>query len=172
MSREATAPTPSSLAAVPGRSGPGERLPGQAASITISPDDLMEPLAAEAPPEETAEPAEETPSGPTPPTVVAEDGEGAAVSESRDAETPAEALAKTPPVKSPPGRFLNFVEGVSQSARPTDDLYEPLPSGTAADFVRRGYDLHEDRVEYFVDQEGKIYEDRPYQGEIPGRFER
>ena len=62
------------------------------------------------------------------------------------------------------------VEGVSQSVRPTDDLYEPLPTGTAADFVRRGYEIfHEDRVEYFVDQEGKIYEDRPYQGVIPGR---
>ena len=144
--------------------------PGQAASITISPDELMEPLAADGPPEESADAAVETPSSPTPSTVVAEDGEGAAVSESRDAETPAEALAKTPPVQTPPGRFLNFVEGVSQSVRPTDDLYEPLPSGTAADFLRRGYEIfHEDRVEYFVDQEGKIYEDRPYQGVIPGR---
>lgn len=145
--------------------------PGEAANIVISPDDLMEPIAADTP-SEGAESAEETsaPATESASKVLAEDGEGAQVSESRDAETPGEALTKAPPVKTPPGRFLNFVEGVSQSSRPTDDLYEPLPSGTAADFVRRGYEIfHEDRVEYFVDREGKIYEDRPYQGVVPGR---
>ncbi len=144
-------------------------LPGQAASIVIAPDDLIEPISAEVPPQESSADAASSPTD-APTTVVAEDGEGPKVSESRDAETPAEALIKAAPVKAPSGRFLNFVEGANQSSRPTDDLYEPLPTGTAADFVRRGYEIfHEDRVEYFVDQEGKIYEDRPYQGVVPGR---
>ena len=71
--------------------------PGQATSILISPDDLMEPMASESPSET---PGEETPGeevaavSPSDgaPTVLAEDGEGAQVSESRDAETPAEAV--------------------------------------------------------------------------------
>jgi hypothetical protein len=144
--------------------------PGQAASIVIAPDDLVEPITSEAPGEETDAGAVSTAPPDAPTTVLAEDGEGVQVSESKDAETPGEALTKAAPVKTPPGRFLNFVEGASQSGRPTDDLYEPLPSGTAADFLRRGYEIiHDDRVEYFVDQEGKIYEDRPYQGVVPGR---
>jgi hypothetical protein len=145
--------------------------PGAAASIFIDTSDIFvsEPTEGELTDDlsEPPPPAEGTPKEDT---VEAEDGEGLPVSESRDAETPGEALTKAPTTK-PAGRpMLNFAAGVGQALRPTDDLYEPLPTGTAAEFMSRGYEIvHKDRVEFFVDREGQIYKDRTYNGVIPGR---
>jgi hypothetical protein len=143
--------------------------PGAAASIFIDTKDyLIDAPTDTEPTDGLAEPPTET--EPADDTVSPEEGEGLPVPESRDAETPGEALTKAPPTKPMDGRILNFAEGVGQALRPTDDLYEPLPTGTAAEFLSRGYEIvHKDRVEFFVDREGEIYKDRIYTGVIPGR---
>ncbi len=65
--------------------------------------------------------------------------------------------------------FADFAAGILRVKTPSDDLDEPLPTGTKTDFERRGYIVvSDDRVEILVDRAGQIYKDRVYQGIIPG----
>lgn len=97
----------------------------------------------------------------------AQDEEGSA-----DVETPGQALEKAAPPPPPPPLTPGqpaFEGSVLMVERPSDDLYEALPTGSDNEFRQRGYEVvRPDRVEVIVDRDGKIYEDRKYQGIIPG----
>lgn len=101
--------------------------------------------------------------------VRAQQGKGKAEGSS-GAESPAEALQKAgPPAKTTSNAGLSYSGGLFRVKQPEDDLYEPVPEGTKAEFEKSGYAVvTEGKIDLVVDAAGQIYVDRNYHGIVPG----
>ena len=93
-----------------------------------------------------------------------------------DVETPGQALKKSQRPNADRTRDatqMRFEGGVLVVTMPVNDLDESLPIASTTEFEEKGYEVvRSDEVEVLVDSVGKIYQDRNYQGIIPGIRER